>query len=102
MDSRVQQLLQKIANGYNKQGSNFSNKIFTREELQKYKLFKSMTMDYLIVKTKDGNAAKIGQFVGTKNGRAYMIDAKFYQSGPFGQHFKLIDRLVKRGKGVTL
>ena len=31
-----------------------------------------------------------------------MIDAKFYQSGPFGQHFKLIDRLVKRGKGVTL
>tara|TARA_B100001094_G_scaffold131313_1_gene127146 strand:- start:28697 stop:29005 length:309 start_codon:yes stop_codon:yes gene_type:complete len=102
MKTDVQQLLQKIANGYNKQGSNFSNKIFTREELQKYKLFKSMTMDYLIVKTKDGNAAKIGQLVGTKNGRAHMIDAKFYQSGSFGQHFKLIDRLVKRGKGETL
>ena len=87
MDSKVQQLLQKIANGYNKQGSNFSNKIFTREELQKYKLFKSMTMDYLIVKTKDGNAAKIGQFVGTKNGRAYMIDAKFLSVRTFRTTF---------------
>ena len=71
MDSDVKELLKRIAKSYSKEGSEYSFKIFSKEQLQKKsRLFQGMTLDFLIVKTKNGEAAKIAQFVGIKDERA--------------------------------
>ena len=95
MDSDVKELLKRIAKSYSKEGSEYSFKIFSKEQLQKKsRLFQGMTLDFLIVKTKNGEAAKIAQFVGKKDTRVVQVGAKFYQSG-FAKHFNVVQKLVK-------
>ena len=95
MDSDVKEILKRIAKSYSKEGSEYSFKIFSKEQLQKKsRLFQGMTLDFLIVKTKNGEAAKIAQFVGKKDKRVVQVDAKFYQSG-FAKHFNVVQKLVK-------
>ena len=53
-----------------------------------------MTLDFLIVKTKNGEAVKIAQFVGKKDKRVVQVDAKFYQR-TFDKHFNVVQKLVK-------
>ena len=95
MDSDVKELLKRIAKSYSKQGNEYSFKIFSKEQLQKKsRLFQSMTLDFLIVKTKNGEAVKIAQFVGKKDKRVVQVDAKFYQR-TFDKHFNVVQKLVK-------
>ena len=49
MDSDVKELLKRIAKSYSKEGSEYSFKIFSKEQLQKKsRLFQGMTLDFLI------------------------------------------------------
>ena len=94
----MEKLLNKIANGFKKAGDGFSYKIFTTEQLTKYEPFKSLSWEYLIVKTKNGKATTKGYYVGTRGNRVTMIDACFYQRTrkAGAKRFNVIQKLVLR------
>ena len=89
-------LLKRIANSYSKLGNEYSYKIFTREQLTKYEPFKSLSWEYLIIKTKNGKATTKGYYVGTRGNRVTMIDACFYQRTrkAGAKRFNVIQKLV--------
>jgi len=98
MDSDVKELLKRIAKSYSKEGSEYSFKIFSKEQLQKKsRLFQGMTLDFLIVKTKNGGATTKAYYVGTRGNRVTMIDACFYQRTrkAGAKRFNVIQKLVK-------
>lgn len=94
----MEQLLNKIANGFKRAGDGFSYKIFTRDQLTKYTPFKNLSWEYLIVKTKNGKATTKGYYVGTRGNRVTMIDASFYQRTIKAKvkRFNVIQKLVLR------
>ena len=94
----MEKLLNKIANGFKKAGDGFSYKIFTTDQLTKYEPFKSLSWEYLIVKTKNGKATTKGYYVGTRGNRVTMIDACFYQRTrkAGAKRFNVIQKLVLR------
>tara|TARA_B100000287_G_scaffold122477_1_gene114354 strand:+ start:24486 stop:24773 length:288 start_codon:yes stop_codon:yes gene_type:complete len=93
----MEQLLNKIANGFKKAGDGFSHKIFNRDQLTEYKPFKNLSWEYLIVKTKNGGATTKAYYVGTRGNRVTMIDACFYQRTrkAGAKRFNVIQKLVK-------
>lgn len=96
-DSKIDLVLKKIANSYSKLGNEYSYEIFSKEQLQKKsKLFQGIKFQFLIVKTKNGEAAKRGFYVDKRDERVYTTDSRFYQK-TFEKHFNVIQKLV-RGK----
>jgi len=105
----LEELLNKIAKNFSKKvvyggvktDDGFSYKIFNREQLIKYKPFKNLLFDYLIVKTKDGEATKRAYYVGTfgsSKGKISQVDACLYQAR-CSKRFNLIQKLVlQRGE----
>ena len=92
----MEKLLNKIANGFKRTGDGFSYKIFTRDQLTKYEPFKSLSWEYLIVKTKNGKATTKGYYVGTRGNKVTMIDACFYQRirKAGAKRFNVIQKLI--------
>ena len=95
MDSDVKELLKRIAKSYSKEGSEYSFKIFSKEELlKKSKLFQGIKFQFLIVKTKNGEAAKRGFYVDKRDGRVHSTDSRFYQSTQ-AKLFNIVKKLIK-------
>jgi len=97
----MEELLNKIAEGFSKKvcygaitDDGFSYKIFNKDQLTKHRPFKSFSMDYLIVKTKDGKATKRAYYVGTVQDKVTQVDACFYQKVR-AKRFEIIQKLVK-------
>lgn len=98
----MEQLLNKIAEGFSKKvvygaitDDSFSYKIFTKDQLIKYKSFKNLSFDYLIVKTKDGKSTKRAYYVGTLQGKVTQVDACLYQAR-YAKRLEIIQKLVLR------
>ena len=99
----MEQLLNKIAENFSKKvvyggvktDDGFSYKIFNRDQITEYKPFKDFSMDYLIVKTKDGKATKRAYHVGTVEGKVTQVDACLYQAR-CSKRFEIIQKLVLR------
>tara|TARA_R100001443_G_C3282655_1_gene160788 strand:+ start:334 stop:603 length:270 start_codon:yes stop_codon:yes gene_type:complete len=89
----VEKILNKIANRFKRTGDGFSYKIFTKDQLAKYEPFKTLSWEYLIVKTKNGKATNRAYYVGTIGSRVSMNDACFYQRTRAAR-FNVIQKII--------
>lgn len=97
-DFKIDLVLKRIAKSYSKLGSEYSFKIFSKEQLQKKsKLFQGIGFQFLIVKTKNGEAAKRGFYVDKRDERVHTTDSRFYQSSQ-AKLFNVVQKLVRGEK----